>query len=72
MHRSFHRDREKKDMDVAYIKSRINYHKKQVQQTVNYFKKFHKLAYVDANQSIVKVARAISHTIHAYQRSKAN
>ena len=41
--RSFNRNRENYDLDKHFIKNRINYHKKQVKETVKYFQKFKKL-----------------------------
>jgi adenylate kinase len=67
--RSFHRDREKHDLDINYIKSRIRYHKKEVMETINYFKKFKKMVFINGNQSVLKVARDIQTAINDYQRS---
>ena len=41
--RSLHRDREKHDLDIKFIKSRIRYHRKEVMETVKYFQKFKKI-----------------------------
>ncbi|MEJ0021328.1 MAG: nucleoside monophosphate kinase [Candidatus Doudnabacteria bacterium] len=68
--RSFHRDREKKDLDMQYIRSRISYHKKQVMETIRYFQKFHKVKFINGNQTIVKVALDVKKAIDDYSRSK--
>ncbi|MEO8065345.1 MAG: nucleoside monophosphate kinase [Candidatus Doudnabacteria bacterium] len=70
--RSFHRDREKSDLDMGYIKSRIKYHKKQVMETIKYFQKFNKVKFINGNQDIIKVALDMKKKIDDYKRSKRN
>jgi adenylate kinase len=66
--RSFHRDREKHDLDMNYIKSRITYHKKEVMETVKFFRKFGKLKLINGNQPVFKVAKDIQKAINDHQR----
>ncbi len=67
--RSFHRHREKHDLDMNYIKNRIGYHKTQVKETVNYFIKFKKIKFIDGMQDLLKVTRDIQKAINDYKKS---
>ncbi|OGE87760.1 MAG: hypothetical protein A3J07_03545 [Candidatus Doudnabacteria bacterium RIFCSPLOWO2_02_FULL_49_13] len=69
--RSFYRMRHD-DLRKALIERRINWHKKQVGQTVKYFQALGKLKFINGNQHIFKVTRDIQKTINDYARSQAN
>ena len=69
--RSFYRMRHD-DLKKTLIERRINWHKKQVGKTVDYFKSIGKLKVINGNQSIAKVARDIQLAINDYTRSKRN
>ncbi len=70
--RSFHRDREKHDKDMDYIKSRIKYHKHDVMETIKFFQKFKKVKFINGDQPPFKVARDIQKVINDYKRSERN
>lgn len=52
------------------IKTRINYHKKQVSKTVKYFQSLNKLKIINGNQPISKVTKDIVKIIEEYKKIK--
>lgn len=60
------------DSDLNLINSRIAYFKKNVNKTVEFYQKLHKLKFINGKQTINKVSKDILKAIHDYQRSGTN
>ena len=70
--RSVSRGQRLEDKDPKLIKARIAYFKKLVSKTEAYYKKLHKIKYINGKQPISKVTKDIEKLIHDHQRSQTN
>jgi len=70
--RSHLRNRENLDIKRNLLKNRINYHKKEVGETVNYFRSLNKIRFVQGNKPIAKVTKELVKIINDYQKFQGN
>ncbi len=56
------------DKDPKFISNRFLYYKKQVSQTVAYYKSAKKLKFIDGNQRVKAVAKDIEQALNDYQK----